>query len=69
MIAKLAGKAFPMIERCVICHNVLHRHGEDWGDLCPECADSISTFLDDTDLDDRHADQVITLVQRMCGRP
>jgi DNA mismatch endonuclease Vsr len=49
-------------ERCTICSAPLERKGDDWGDLCPCCADAVSNFLDDTGLNDRHVGRIISLV-------
>lgn len=51
------------VERCCLCRAILERKGDDWGELCPNCADAVSQFLDNAGLTDAHVDDVIGFAQ------
>jgi len=58
----------PPVEPCAICRASRRESGDNWGKLCPGCADAVSTFLDDAGLADDRVETLITFVQRMIQR-
>ena len=52
-----------MEEFCSICEACLDRKGDDWGNLCPTCADRMSDYLDDVGLIDEDVDRTTQFVR------
>ena len=50
------------IEQCGICRRPLERKGDDWDMLCPNCADAVSHFLDETGLSEEHVNRLVELI-------
>ncbi len=51
-------------DNCGACGVRLERKGEDWDQLCPGCADSVSNLLDELSLTDEDADVIIEFARK-----
>jgi hypothetical protein len=44
------------VEQCALCEGKLEAgNGDNWGDLCPECADKVSAYMDENQVGDEEA--------------